>query len=213
MATRPLVSEICSHIWLTGYPSIRPFWTGGPGDITIEKSLPSAFCNIKPRHLCTCQSTLCHATTVPSYPQWIQEHKHGDVADSVVCEAVDDTVSCEEQRCHQMKADTFSTPREDHESVIPEKDVSLTDNIELSSASSESSTCSIVSVHVYETAQPVEAESCQAETAVSPSTNALPTAAPQRGRGRTRHIVTRMRSASRRFISFIRRIKRAKSSP
>ncbi len=197
MTARPLVSEICSHIWLTGYPSIRPFWTGLPGDskFTIEKSLPSAFCNIKPRHLCTSQSPLCN-TTLPPYPQSqsIQEDRQADITEEI------NDVECAEvtgeQRCDQMGEDSFL----------------LTNDIELSSASSESSTHSVVSVHVYETAEPVEAESGRLVYADSPSINALPTtASQQQGQGR-RHILTRIRSAGRRVFSFFRRIKKAKSS-
>ncbi len=216
MTARPLVSEICSHIWLTGYPSIQPFWTGVPGDskFTIEKSLPSAFCNIKPRHLCTSQSPFCK-TTLPPYPHshgLIQEDKDAHIvaeeANDVECAEVVNTVICGKQNSI-VKLDSF-TSREDHKpAAIPDL---ITNDIELSSASSESLTHSVVSVHVYETAEPVEAESGQLVCADSPSVNVLPTTASQQhGQGRTRHIVTRIRSAGRQVISFFRRIKRSKS--
>ena len=207
MTARPLVSEICSHIWLTGYPSIRPFWTGVPGDskFTIEKSLPSAFCNIKPRHLCTSQSPFCK-TTLPPYPQHglIQEDKDAHIvaeeANDVECAEVVDTVICGKQNSNEMKVDSFLTSREDHKPPAVILDL-ITNDIELSSASSESSTHSVVSVHVYETAEPVEAESGQLVYADSPSVNSLPTTASQQHeQGRTRHVVTRIQSASRRFI-------------
>ncbi len=106
-----------------------------------------------------------------------------------------------------MKVDSFLTSREDHKPPAVILDL-ITNDIELSSASSESSTHSVVSVHVYETAEPVEAEPGQLVYADSPSVNVLPTTTSQQhGQGRTRHIVTRIRSAGRRVIFFFRRSK------
>ncbi len=239
MNARPLISEISSHIWLTGYPSIRPFWTGGPGDskFTIEKSLPSAFHNIKPRHLCTSKSPLCNRA-VPSYPQ-CQGDRDADVTEDVLVCTEDDSNELpskqtsdegnltsinavvapaeEYKQSSSLAKDSTNTHTviedDDPARVSKVKDTIVpTKDIELSSISRESSINSVISVHVYETAQPVEADSGRLENVAPPSVIApSTTATSQRRQRRTRHFMTRIQSAGHRFISFMRRIKKAKS--
>jgi len=236
MTARPLISDISSHVWLTGFPSLRPFWTGGPGDskFTIQNSLPSAFRNIKPGHVCTSSHAPLHNTAVPSYPQ-----PHGDrdadvTEDILVSSEGEQEVLSSEQTSdlgNLASINVAIAPAEDHKQsssssamdsidliknngqaqVSKVKDTIVpTRDIELSSISKESSTDSVISVHVYETAQAVEA-SGELEIVEPPFVSAPPvTATPQHRQGHTRHFMTRIQSAGRRVISFMRRIKRGK---
>ncbi len=74
LTLRPLISDIRFHSWMTDCPSIRPSWCDMSDKYTIQTYLPSYLHNVKPRHLCTSQSSLGNNAVAP-YAQSMEDIK------------------------------------------------------------------------------------------------------------------------------------------
>ncbi len=107
--TRPLISEVRFHLWMTDCPSIRPSWYDTSDKYTIQTCLPSYLHNIKPRHLCTSQSSSCNNAVAPYAQPSMEDVKDSDLscgADAGISTVLDDIAEPGEMACDQVKEAT-----------------------------------------------------------------------------------------------------------
>ncbi len=104
--TRPLISEIGFHSWMTDCPSIRPSWYDTSDKYTIQTCLPSYLHNVKPRHSCTSQSSSCKNAVAPYAQSSMEDVKDTDLscgADAGISTVFDDIAEPGEVTCNQVK--------------------------------------------------------------------------------------------------------------
>ncbi len=107
--TRPLISEIRFHSWMTDCPSIRPLWYDTSDKYTIKKCLPSYLHNVKPRHLCTSQYSSCkNAVAIYAQPSMedVKDTGLSCGADAGISTVLDGIAAPGEVTCDQVKDTT-----------------------------------------------------------------------------------------------------------
>ena len=120
VTTRPLISEVRFHSWMTDCPSIRPSWYDTSDKYTIQTYLPSYLHNVKLRHLCTSQSSSCNNAVAPYAQPSMEDVKDSDLscgADAGISTVLDDIAEPGEFTCDQVKEATCAAARMEAEAA------------------------------------------------------------------------------------------------